>query len=122
MCASPAYERRKIPLNWSVVSSPISRTSSSGGCKARRCEWQKGGLPTATDLGAHGQLDDLDLVCDDTRFVAFVESGIEELCSVRLELIGEARPVELEAGKGWVKMDNSESEGCVAHLMMSLSG
>lgn len=61
-------------------------------------EWDEydDGQRAKTDLGAHLQLDDLDLVCDDGRFVALVERVVEHLNGIGVKLVGEARPLKGE--------------------------
>lgn len=97
-CASPEYVRRNIPRNCSVVRSPMSRTSSSGGWHATRGSDKQGlydaGTDGRTDLCAHLQLYDLDLICDDWWFGALVEGGVEHFDSVCMELVREAGPLK----------------------------
>jgi hypothetical protein len=47
-------------------------------------------------LCAHLELDDLDPVCYDGRFVALVESVVEHLNGIVVKLVRETRPVEGE--------------------------
>lgn len=90
----------------------MSRISSSGGWRKWQGERGGGGrgvspgvmavsplttVQKAIHLSAHRQLDNLDLVSDDPRLAALVQGGIEHLSCIGMELVGEARPVEVEA-------------------------
>ena len=54
-----------------------------------------------TDLSTHLELDDLDLVGYDGRFVALIEGGGEHLDGIGVELVRETGPLESE-GHGWL--------------------
>ena len=82
-----------------MVRSPISRISSSGGYHTTRRRRNEQAEPNSardarTHLGAHLQLYNLDLVCDDWGFGALVEGGVEHFDSVGMELVREAGPLE----------------------------
>lgn len=94
----------------------MSRISSSGGYKGKQ---QGGGgdrprrfstgvmtgppcsspVQKAIHLRAHRQLDDFDLVGDDPWLAALVQGSVKHLSRIGMELVGEARPVEVEAEK-----------------------
>lgn len=52
----------------------------------------RGRMDGRTDLCAHLQLYDLDLICDDWWFGALVEGGVEHFDSIGMELVREAGP------------------------------
>ena len=85
---------RNIPRNWSVVSSPISRISSSGGYFWGQNHPQR--LIIRTHLRAHLKLDNLYFVGYDRRLVAFIESVREHLNSIVVKLVRKSWPVEGE--------------------------
>ena len=50
----------------------------------------------STNLGAHLQLDDLDLACNYGRLISLVERIVEHLNGIGMKLVGKAGPLKRE--------------------------
>ena len=74
----------------------MSRISSSGGYKGIYGQKQRRPTVDETYLRAHLQLHNLNLVCYDRGLIALVESRLEHLNGIDMELVGETWPFERE--------------------------
>lgn len=80
---------------------------------------------TKTYLLAHFKLDDLNAVCDNGRFVALVEGGVEHLASIAVKALTESGPLKTEAVGGrrtWDEQPSCDVESIIPHVLSELGG